>query len=77
MKTSNAVVLVISGFAIGAVTGMLLAPDQGKKIRKKLAKKAKKYKETVEDKAEEYKGKAKDLKDNIEGAAQDIKKRFS
>ncbi len=77
MKITNAAILLLSGFALGAVAGLLLAPDEGAKTRKKLLKKAKKYKEKLEDKADELKGKAADLKDNIEGAAHDIKKRFT
>lgn len=77
MKIKNATILLIAGIAVGALAGLLLAPDEGSKTRKKWMKKAKKYKKTVEDKAAEYKDKAVDLKENIEGAANDIKKRFS
>lgn len=77
MKLKNTSLLLLTGIAIGAVAGLLLAPDEGAKTRKKLLKKAKKYKETIEDKAAEYKEKAADLKDNVEGAANDLKKRFS
>lgn len=77
MKLKNTSLLLLTGIAIGAVAGLLLAPDEGAKTRKKLLKKAKKYKETIEDKAAEYKEKAADFKDNVEGAANDLKKRFS
>ncbi len=77
MKLSNATLLLLTGAAIGAIAGLLLAPEEGEKTRKKWLKKAKKYKKNVEDKASEYKGKASDLKDNIEGAANDLKKRFA
>jgi gas vesicle protein len=77
MKISNATILLLTGVAIGAVAGLLLAPDEGGKTRKKWMKKAKKYKKNVEDKASKYKDKASDLKENIEGAADDLKKRFS
>ncbi len=77
MKLSKATILLLAGAALGALAGLLLAPDEGVKTRKKWIKKAKKYKKAVEDKASEYKGKATDLKDNIEGAAGDLKKRFS
>jgi gas vesicle protein len=77
MKVKNAAILLLTGIAIGAITGLLIAPDEGTKTRKKWLKKAKKYKKDVTDKASEYKEKASDLKDNIEGAAQDVKKRFS
>ncbi|MEO7119858.1 MAG: YtxH domain-containing protein [Ginsengibacter sp.] len=77
MKIKNAAVLLLTGIAIGAVAGLLMAPEEGTKTRKKWLKKAKKYKKNIEDKTSEYKDKAGDLKDNIEGAAGDLKKRFS
>ncbi len=77
MKISNVAVLLLTGIAIGAVAGLLIAPEEGTKTRKKWLKKAKKYKKNIEDKTSEYKDKAGDLKDNIEGAAGDLKKRFS
>ncbi len=80
---STKVILLLTGIAIGAVAGILLAPEEGKKTRDKWAKKAKKYKkdfadktEELKEKAKEYKDKANDIKDNIEGAVKDVKKRF-
>ena len=77
MKLSNAVLLLLTGIAVGAVAGILLAPEEGTKTSKKLLKKARKYKKILEDKVSDYKEKAADLKDNIEGAAQNVKKRFT
>ena len=77
MKLSNAVLLLLTGIAVGAVVGILLAPEEGTKTSKKLLKKVRKYKKILEDKVSDYKDKAADLKDNIEGAAQDVKKRFT
>jgi gas vesicle protein len=77
MKLSNAIVLLLTGAAIGAVAGLLLAPDEGIKTRKKWIKKAKKYKKDFQGKASEYKEKATDLKENLEGAVHDVKKRFA
>ena len=77
MKLSNAALLLLTGIAIGAVAGVLLAPEEGTKTSKKLLKKAKKYKKLLEDKVTGYKEKATDLKENIEGAVGDMKKRFS
>lgn len=77
MKVSNAALVILAGFTAGFVTGILMAPDEGKKTRKKLEKKAKKYKKDIEDTVSGYKDKASDLKDNIEGAVKDVKKRFS
>jgi gas vesicle protein len=76
-KLSNAALLLLTGATIGALAGLLLAPDEGTKTRKKWLKKAKKYKKNVEDKASEYKDKVTDFKDSVEGAAHDLKKRFA
>jgi gas vesicle protein len=77
MKLSNAVLLILTGATVGALAGLLMAPDEGSKTRKKWVKKAKKYTKDLEDKASKYKDKAVGLKENIEGAAHDIKKRFT
>lgn len=77
MKISKSFILLLTGIAVGAVAGLMMAPDEGAKTRKKLLKKAKKYKKAVTEKASEYKEKASDLKENIESAANDLKKRFS
>jgi gas vesicle protein len=84
MKISKIAVLLISGFAAGAITGLLMAPESGENTRKKIAKEGKKARKYAEKKAKEFRGKAEDMKgkvsevkDNIEGAASDLKKRFS
>jgi len=77
MKISNVALLLLTGFTAGAVTGLLMAPDEGSKTRKKWLKKAKKYKKNIEDTASEYKDKATDFRENVEGAVHDVKKRFS
>ncbi len=60
MKSSNALLLILTGAAVGAVAGLLLAPDEGAETRKKLMKKAKKYKKAMEDKISDYRKKASD-----------------
>lgn len=77
MKLSKGAYILLTGIAVGAIAGLLLAPDEGDKTRKKLWKKSKKFKKDFEDKASEYKEKATDLKDKIVEAAHDIKKTFS
>ncbi len=77
MKLKNASILFLSGIALGALAGLLMAPDEGSRTRKKWMKKAKKYKKDIANKASEYKDKVVDLKDDIEGAVHDVKKRFS
>ena len=77
MKVSNVALLILTGVAVGAIAGLLMAPEEGAQTRRKLLKKAKKYKKLMADTATEYKDKAIHLKDNIEGAASDVKKRFN
>lgn len=76
MKISK-LAMLIAGFTAGIITGLLVAPESGKKTRNELKKKGKKYKKYAEEKAEELKKNAISIKDNVEGAAQDVKKRFS
>jgi len=37
-KTGNTLVAILAGAAVGAVAGVLLAPDQGEKTRKRIGK---------------------------------------
>ena len=77
MKLSNATLLLLTGVAVGAIAGLLLAPEEGAETRKKLWKKSKKFKKDFEDKATEYKGKATEFRDKVVNAANDVKKNFS
>jgi gas vesicle protein len=77
MKLSNAIIVLVAGFAAGALAGVLMAPEEGYKTRRKLQRKAKKYKKQLEKTASDYKNKASDIRDNIEGAVDDVKKRFA
>ena len=73
----KATFFLLTGIAIGAIAGLLLAPEEGTKTRKKWMKKAKFYKKALKDRSEEYMDKAADLKENIEGAVKDVKKKFT
>jgi gas vesicle protein len=77
MKLSNAALLLLTGITVGAIAGLLLAPEEGTETRKKLWKKSKKFKKDFEDRAAEYKEKASDIRDKIVSAANDVKKNFS
>lgn len=77
MKISNAAIVLLSGFAMGAITGILMAPEKGSATRKKILKKGKKYKKGLENEAEKIKDSVTKVKQNIEGAAHDVQKRFS
>ncbi|MFN3317072.1 MAG: YtxH domain-containing protein [Raineya sp.] len=45
----------LAGAAAGVVAGLLIAPDSGKEIRKKIAKKASDIKDTLESRLRNFK----------------------
>lgn len=49
MKPSNVVIGIVSGFAAGALVGILFAPDKGSNTRKKIAQKSRDLKDNVKD----------------------------
>ena len=77
MKLSKGSLLLLTGIALGAIAGLLLAPEEGAETRKKLWKKSKKIKKDLEEKAAEYQEKASDLKEKIVSAANDVKKNLA
>lgn len=50
MKTGNLLLGVLTGFAAGAVIGVLFAPDKGSVTRKKIMEKGDEYAEGLKDK---------------------------
>jgi gas vesicle protein len=50
MKTSQVVLGVAGGIAVGAVLGVLFAPDKGSKTRKKILDAGKEYTENLKGK---------------------------
>ena len=49
-KTSNTILALVTGAAIGAGLGLLYAPESGDKTRKKISKNAKEAKKKLEKK---------------------------
>lgn len=49
MKTSKTILGILGGVAIGAVLGILYAPNKGSKTRKKIIKKTNKTKNKLKD----------------------------
>jgi gas vesicle protein len=71
---SKSVLFLLSGFAIGAITGLLIVPQRSIKSRKEL-KKSKKYKKAFKETASKYKQKLAGTKENVQPAADTIKKK--
>ena len=68
-KLNNATKLLAGlaiGTAIGAVVGLLYAPESGKDTRKKLKKEADKYKKELDKYANDFSDKAKQTKKELE-----------
>ncbi len=64
-KTQSTLFALVAGFAIGAVAGILLAPDNGEKTRQKLAKKAEDLKKELDEQVEVGKAKIYEFADNV------------
>lgn len=50
MNTGNFLLGVLAGAAVGAIIGVLMAPDKGTETRKKVMKKGEDYTEALKDK---------------------------
>ncbi|RRA95123.1 YtxH domain-containing protein [Paenimyroides viscosum] len=60
-KTGNTLVAILAGAAVGAVAGVLLAPEQGEKTRKKISDGLKSGTDDLNCKMDELKNQVKSL----------------
>jgi gas vesicle protein len=58
MKTSRVVLGVLAGAAVGALIGVLFAPDKGANTRRKIARKGEDIVDDVKDRLDHLKGQA-------------------
>lgn len=65
METGKILLGTLAGIAIGAVVGVLLAPDKGSETRKKITKKGTEYKDGLKEKYDGLKDKYNDLVDGV------------
>jgi gas vesicle protein len=61
MKKSNVVLGILAGAAVGALLGVLFAPDKGSKTRRKIYRKGEDIVEDLKDKAHDLTEKANEL----------------
>jgi len=72
MKKSNVVLGIMAGAAVGAMVGILMAPDKGYKTRKKLYKKGGVAFDEVKDKAYILAAYANEVSNDMDRAAEKI-----
>ena len=60
-KTGNTLVAIIAGAAVGAIAGILLAPEQGEKTRKRISKGYKSGADDLNCKMDDLKNQVKSL----------------
>lgn len=73
-RTFNFLTGLVCGAAIGAGIALVLAPDSGKKTRKRLHRAAGDLRETASDRWDEL---ADEMKDRVEEVMQGARSRFS
>lgn len=73
MSAKKNVVGMLAGVAIGAVLGILLAPDKGSETRKKLSKKGSNMVNDLKDKYENTMDKAETVVNDVKGKAEEMK----
>ena len=69
MSKVNVVIGALAGVAVGALLGVLFAPDKGDKTRKKISKKSKDTTDALKDKFNEF---IDNVTDRFEKAKKDI-----
>ena len=84
MKSGKTILGVVAGLAMGAILGILFAPDKGKKTRRQILDKGEDYMDAIKEKfasakddvneyAEDKKAKFNNIKKDVNHAASDIK----
>jgi gas vesicle protein len=85
MKSGKVFLGIIAGVAVGAMLGILFAPDKGWNTRKRLSKKAEdvaddlrekfdEFLDTISVKVDEAKEQASDISEKVKSKANDVKK---
>ncbi len=65
-NTGKIVVAAAAGIVVGAILGILFAPEKGSETRKKMTDEGKKFYDDAKDKFRKGKEKFSDLKEDIE-----------
>jgi gas vesicle protein len=72
MKTGNVLAGLLAGVAVGAVLGILFAPDKGSNTRKRILSKSKDCTDSVKDKISELGNTLMNKADDVEQEAEQM-----
>lgn len=75
--TSKMLAAMAVGAAVGAIAGIMLAPDKGSETRRKLKEQGKRVADNLKDKFNNGKEKMNGMKEDIEQAVKDKAKEFA
>jgi len=76
-STGKILVGIAAGAAVGALLGVLFAPDKGSETRRKIKERGKKISDDLQEKFAKGKEKFNDMKEDIRETMRDTKEKFS
>lgn len=76
-STGKILTAIVAGAALGAIVGILLAPDKGSETRKKINEEGKKLAEDVKDKFRRGKEKLNGLKEEFQQTVKEKVEEFA
>ena len=76
-NTGKILVAAAAGAAVGAVLGILFAPDKGSETRRKIAEQKNKIADGLKEKFNQYKEKCSDAEEGVEQAMREKVKEFA
>ncbi len=68
MKRGSIILGIVGGVAVGALLGILLAPDKGERTRKRILRKGEGYMDVVKDKFNDV---VEEMNEKMEGVAKE------
>ena len=72
MKNSDVVVGILGGLAVGAILGILFAPDKGSNTRRKIAEKGTDLKDNIKGNFNDFVASIEDQYSNFTSNAEDV-----
>lgn len=75
MNTGKVVVGILAGVAVGALLGVLFAPDKGSETRKKISRKSKDFVDDVKQKYDDFVRGVNEKVDQVKQETENLKSR--